>query len=117
MRPPSTSPPESSTWLLRRTGRSVRCSYAWYSSVPMIGTMPASRAAWYIGRTPYMFPWSVMPIAGCPSAAAAATTSPMRDAPSSIEYSVWTCRWVNDFATDLRLFSGRFRGSNYMRWN
>ena len=26
--------------LLRRAGRSVRCSYAWYSSVPMIGMMP-----------------------------------------------------------------------------
>src|SRR5438132_2819992 len=43
-----------------------------------------------------MLPWSVMPTAGCPSAAAAATTSPMRDAPSSIEYSVWRCRWTNE---------------------
>src|SRR5438552_128590 len=41
-----------------------------------------------------MFPWSVIPSAGCPSAAAAATTSSTRDAPSSIENSVWTCRWV-----------------------
>ena len=47
-----------------------------------------------------MLPWSVMPMAGWPSAAAAPTTSPIRDAPSSIEYSVWTCRWVNDFATN-----------------
>src|SRR5476651_2046574 len=43
-----------------------------------------------------MLPWSVMPTAGCPSAAAAATTSPIRDAPSSIEYSVWRCRWTNE---------------------
>ena len=41
-----------------------------------------------------MLPWSVMPMAGCPSAAAAATTSSTRAAPSSIEYSVWTWRWV-----------------------
>src|SRR4051794_40171603 len=38
-----------------------------------------------------MFPWSVMPMAGCPSAAAAAMTSLTRAAPSSIENSVW--RW------------------------
>ena len=88
----------------------MRCSYAWYSSVPMIGMIPASRAAWYIGRTPYMFPWSVIPIAGWPSAAAAATTSPIRDAPSSIEYSVWTWRWVNDFATDLQGFEEPIQG-------
>ena len=51
-----------------------------------------------------MFPWSVMPTAGWPSAAAVATTSWMRAAPSSIEYSV--CRWrcTNDLLTDrLRL--------------
>ena len=41
-----------------------------------------------------MLPWSVIPIAGWPSAAAAATTSSTRAAPSSIEYSVWTWRWV-----------------------
>ena len=41
-----------------------------------------------------MLPWSVMPIAGWPSAAAAATTSSIRAAPSSIEYSVCTWRWV-----------------------
>src|SRR3954464_2949371 len=41
-----------------------------------------------------MLPWSVIPRAGCPSAAAAATTSSTRDAPSSIENSVWTWRWA-----------------------
>ena len=41
-----------------------------------------------------MFPWSVIPRAGWPSAAAAATTSAMRAAPSSIEYSVCTWRCV-----------------------
>ena len=37
-----------------------------------------------------------MPIAGCPSATALATSSSSRAAPSSIENSVWTWRWVND---------------------
>src|SRR5271163_152047 len=43
-----------------------------------------------------MFPWSVMPRAGWPSATAAATKSPTRAAPSSMENSVWVCRCVND---------------------
>ena len=46
-----------------------------------------------------MLPWSVMPIAGWPSAAAAATSSSTRAAPSSIEYSVCRWRWVNESAT------------------
>ena len=52
-------------------------------------------------RTPYMFPWSVMPTAGWPSAAAAPTTSPIRDAPSSIEYSVCRWRWTNELLARL----------------
>ena len=62
-----------------------------------------------------MLPWSVIPIAGCPSAAAAATTSSTRAAPSSIEYSVCTWRWVKespnavsrDLAPDRWLRAGR----------
>ena len=59
-----------------------------------------------------MLPWSVMPTAGWPSAAAVATTSSIRAAPSSIENSVWTWRWTNDLANgaaDLRqaLSTGR----------
>src|SRR4051812_26146039 len=50
-----------------------------------------------------MFPWSVMPSAGCPSAAAAATTSSTRAAPSSIENSVWTWRWVKLSPTGISL--------------
>ena len=38
-----------------------------------------------------MLPWSVIPTAGWPSAAAAATSESTRLAPSSIEYSV--CTW------------------------
>src|SRR5689334_7978625 len=71
--------------------------------------MPASRAALYMGSAPYMFPWSVMPTAGWPSESAAATTSPIRDAPSSIEYSVCRCRWTNEscFMSSLQASSGR----------
>ena len=47
-----------------------------------------------------MFPWSVMPTAGWPSAAAVATTSAMRAAPSSIENSVCRWRWTNDLANE-----------------
>src|SRR4051812_22027081 len=43
-----------------------------------------------------MLPWSVIPTAGIPSRTAAETTSSMREAPSSIEYSVWRCRWTNE---------------------
>src|SRR3954451_21063512 len=39
-----------------------------------------------------------MPTAGWPSAAAVATTSAMRAAPSSIENSVCRWRWTNDLA-------------------
>ncbi len=48
-----------------------------------------------------MLPWSVMPSAGWPSATAAATRSFTRAAPSSIENSVWVCRWVNDRAANV----------------
>ena len=43
-----------------------------------------------------MFPWSVIPTAGCPSAITVAITSGTRAAPSSIEYSVCVCRCTND---------------------
>src|SRR5688572_26157722 len=46
-----------------------------------------------------MLPWSVIPIAGWPSATAAATTSCTRAAPSSMENSVWRCRCVNESPT------------------
>src|SRR4029079_9065000 len=49
-----------------------------------------------------MVPWSVMPIAGWPSATALATSSSRRAAPSSIENSVWTWRWVNESGMGLQ---------------
>jgi hypothetical protein len=41
-----------------------------------------------------MTPWSVIAQAGIPAAAAASNMSPTRLAPSSIEYSLWACRWT-----------------------
>src|SRR5262245_40941786 len=43
-----------------------------------------------------MLPWSVIASPGCPSSATLATASTTRAAPSSIENSVWLCRWTND---------------------
>src|SRR6266516_2845519 len=59
-----------------------------------------------------MLPWSVMPTAGWPSAAAFDTTSAMRAAPSSIENSVWRWRCTNDLAkVELApLSTGLWRG-------
>src|SRR6266536_6248158 len=45
-----------------------------------------------------MFPSSVIPTAGWPSAAAVAMTSGMRAAPSSMENSVCRCRCTNELA-------------------
>ena len=45
-----------------------------------------------------MLPWSVIPSAGWPSPTALATSSSRRAAPSSIENSVCTWRWVNESA-------------------
>src|SRR3954449_7788936 len=41
-----------------------------------------------------MTPWSVSPSAGWPKAAARAARSSILHAPSSSEYSEWTCRWA-----------------------
>src|SRR5437763_1894650 len=48
-----------------------------------------------------MFPWSVIPMAGWPSATAAAITSLTRAAPSSMEKSVWRCRCVMESPSPL----------------
>src|SRR3954471_9483602 len=41
---------------------------------------------------PFITPWSVSPIAGWPKAAARSTSESILAAPSSSEYSEWTCR-------------------------
>src|SRR5918994_4276522 len=46
-----------------------------------------------------MLPWSVIATAGIPCRWASAKSSGSRAAPSSMEYSVWTCRWANDSGT------------------
>ncbi len=65
--------------------------------MPMIGLMPALVALFQKSYAPYMFPWSVMAIAAMPSASHWRNMSFSRAAPSSIEYSVCTCRCANDF--------------------
>ncbi len=46
-----------------------------------------------------MLPWSVIATAVIPSRAASANSRPTLAAPSSIEYSVCTCRWTNESDT------------------
>src|SRR5688500_13834117 len=41
-----------------------------------------------------MTPWSVSPRAGMSSSAARAASLSILQAPSSSEYSLWTCRWA-----------------------
>src|SRR5919112_4584181 len=55
---------------------------------------PCLAAALDISTAPFMTPWSVRPIAGCPSSAARAASASILQAPSSSEYSEWTCRWA-----------------------
>src|ERR1044071_7397844 len=48
-----------------------------------------------------MLPWSVMAMAPMPSSEVRAKRPSRSDAPSSIEYSVWTCRCTNDDSLDI----------------
>src|SRR5689334_19631208 len=56
--------------------------------------MPAFSAALLSSTAPAIDPWSVRPIAGMPMSEARWTSGPMRQAPSRIEYSLWTWRWT-----------------------
>src|SRR3954452_18162627 len=58
----------------------------------MIGLTPSSLQALYISTAPFMTPWSVRPSAGWPNSAARLARALMLHAPSSSEYSEWTCR-------------------------
>lgn len=60
--------------------------------MPMIGLTALSFAFWKNSYAPNMLPWSLIAIAGIPCRSASATSLPFLAAPSSIEYSVWTCR-------------------------
>src|ERR1700722_12274125 len=75
----------------------------------MIGLIPALRAAWCNSTAPFITPWSVRPSAGCPNDAARSTSPSIFDAPSSSEYSEWTCRWaqVGSLMDRVRMLDGR----------
>src|SRR5918994_3938004 len=75
----------------------------------MIGLMPASVACFQKSYAPNTLPWSVMATAGIPSPFAAWMSSPTRAAPSSIEYSLCTCRWTKESAA-TGLLIGVLRG-------
>src|SRR4051812_303975 len=61
----------------------------------MIGLIPCSLALDQNSKAPNTLPWSVMAIASMPSSAVRAKRSSSRAAPSSMEYSVCTCRCTN----------------------
>src|SRR3954452_703287 len=61
----------------------------------MIGLMPCSLALDQNSKAPNTLPWSVIAIASMPSSAVRAKRSSSRAAPSSMEYSVCTCRCTN----------------------
>src|SRR4029079_18602885 len=62
-----------------------------------------------------MTPWSVSPRAGCPNSAARSARASILHAPSSSEYSLWTCRCtpaaVPIGRVHIKVGSGRGRGS------
>src|SRR6266545_3309916 len=66
--------------------------------MPMIGRTPAAFACFQKSYAPKTFPWSVMASAGMPIRPASAKRSRSRAAPSSMEYSVCTCRCTNESA-------------------
>src|SRR3712207_2005559 len=60
----------------------------------MIGLSPWALAPDQNSNAPKTLPWSVIAIAGIPRSAVRANMSSSRAAPSSMEYSVWPCRWT-----------------------
>ncbi|WP_455132990.1 hypothetical protein [Microbacterium aurum] len=53
-----------------------------------------------------MLPWSVTAIAGIPYSAAAFVIAPIFAAPSSIEYSLCTCRCTKESDATDRVYGG-----------
>src|SRR2546421_2843419 len=60
----------------------------------MMGLTPCLAQAFWSSTAPFITPWSVSPSAGCSNAAARAARASILHAPSSSEYSEWTCRWA-----------------------
>jgi len=54
--------------------------------------MPRASHAVCSSIEPFITPWSVSPSAGIPNSAARSTIGSILQAPSSSEYSLWTCR-------------------------
>ena len=67
-----------------------------YASMPMIGLIPAAVACLTKSYAPKTLPWSVIASAGIPIRAASVNRSFSRAAPSSMEYSVCTCRCTKE---------------------
>src|SRR6478736_1063157 len=65
----------------------------------MMGLTPCLAQAFWSSTAPFITPWSVSPSAGCSNCAARAARCSILHAPSSSEYSEWTCRWAQ--ACDL----------------
>src|SRR3954452_14385712 len=89
---PSSVAASSVRWLRSiLPSRTVRSSTK-YASSPRTGLTPLALQALYSSTEPFMTPWSVRPRAGWPRAAARSASALMFAAPSSNEYSEWTCR-------------------------
>src|SRR3954452_5579858 len=89
---PSSVAASSVRWLRSiLPSRTVRSSTK-YASSPRTGLTPLALQALYSSTEPFMTPWSVSPSAGWPRAAARSASALMFAAPSSSEYSEWTCR-------------------------
>src|ERR671935_1687400 len=61
----------------------------------MTGLTPSLAAALVSWTAPASEPWSVSATAGISNSAARAASAGIRQAPSRMEYSEWTCRWTN----------------------
>src|SRR2546422_4054163 len=75
----------------------------------MIGLTPCLAQALCNSTAPFITPWSVSPSAGCSKLAARAARSSILHAPSSSEYSEWTCRWAQAWVLTASL-DGRSQG-------
>ena len=69
--------------------------------MPMIGLTPAAVPFFQNSYAPKTLPWSVIASAGMPIRAASVNRSDTRAAPSSMEYSLCTCRCTNCSAAVL----------------
>src|ERR1700690_2868389 len=69
----------------------------------MIGTSPFFFAVSWNSTAPNITPWSVSATPGAPSVYAFSHSESTRHAPSSSEYSLWTCRWTKELTRKTNL--------------